>query len=963
MPNFIYGSSNIPVKTVSNISGLTGATGPTGPIGVTGNTGPDKRGSTGNTGPSLIFISKDSNNYLQHYFNDNTIINSTGKIQGITGNFQLQIAGTSLDIYNVLKSDLNNQLYTRNDGSTYTVDMVTFRNISTNSNPYITIVENDGKTIEIKYNLIGISFLGISGGSNGQLLKNTLGNYQTGETGTAYNTSSKTIDAQASNITQRFLITTPSVATGTSNQVKYWEIDPSIGNAFYLSPTTISSGNASTSRYFIVLKAPQNTNNSHSITIIIPPGNTTALPVEYATVNSFSDISNWSLKNISPVVWPLGEVPCFSSTPNAYTFLNFVSIGGIWYGNVIGFNITNMSSVGATFNNSSTTDRTTLYSCRSEVGTVFTRALQLPYGTNAGVTAGICCNSDCTISDTLNILCDGFFIAGLTSAQGTTFCGKLGACCLRDSNNKVLPCQKLKFCDCASIADNSGLQYSWYEFKNSKQSCLDFNCANALESFGACCDGNGNCQSLTKDQCISIGGYYQGDGINCISSKQVPVCYGGTGSCCDSGITCENSVYGPDCISNNKTYFGDGTSCIDFDCRIKGIPCYGIIPNETLNFGDIYENGMVCGIFNPKGTECFGNPIFGSNQSATYAELTEELEEEISCSDYKSIYDFVGYGFTGDSICDAESDSYIVLMSLHPITINESNEIVEYTGTSSDTTEFIWSHGGNYWGPLVNPFTGLVSELTSDKLNYKEGYIYDYTDENTKQNLTINSFIDCGFVRKTNEPSSWLTNNPNSSFNGKWFRNYGLMNTIRMVNSEYAYYYGLTGSNFTQTTYTPTQDATEITSARALSLFNKAYEETNNFISDWFIPSYDELAFIAKNCLSDSEDNVNAKLLQNGGTPMDGWYWSSTGTFDGTTNEYVLNHPSGLTHGTMSWAIKFDSDGLTDQFTTKKAHRIENKYKVRPIKLIRCDKSYFNNTSSDNKYWRITRLDENVIND
>ena len=286
MPNFIYGSSNIPVKTVSNISGLTGATGPTGPIGVTGNTGPDKRGSTGNTGPSLIFISKDSNNYLQHYFNDNTIKNSTGKIQGITGNFQLQIAGTSLDIYNVLKSDLNSQLYTRNDGTTYAVDVVTFRNISTNSNPYITIVENDGKTIEIKYNLIGISFLGISGGSDGQLLKNTLGNYQTGETGTAYNTSSKTIDAQASNITQRFLITTPSVATGTNNQVKYWEIDPSIGNAFYLSPTTISGGSVSTSRYFIVLKAPQNTNNSHSITVIIPPGNTTALPVEYATVNS-----------------------------------------------------------------------------------------------------------------------------------------------------------------------------------------------------------------------------------------------------------------------------------------------------------------------------------------------------------------------------------------------------------------------------------------------------------------------------------------------------------------------------------------------------------------------------------------------------------------------------------------------------------------------------------------------------
>jgi hypothetical protein len=146
-----------------------------------------------------------------------------------------------------------------------------------------------------------------------------------------------------------------------------------------------------------------------------------------------------------------------------------------------------------------------------------------------------------------------------------------------------------------------------------------------------------------------------------------------------------------------------------------------------------------------------------------------------------------------------------------------------------------------------------------------------------------------------------------------------------------------------------------------LSLFNREYEETNEFISDWYIPSYDELAYIAKNCVNDSVNNINAKLLQNGGTPLDGWYWSSTGTFDGTTYEYVLNHPSGLTHGSMAWAISFNSDGNAEQFKTKKAHRTENKYKVRPIKIIRCDKSFYANNSPNNKYWRISRFDENII--
>lgn len=963
MPNFIYGSSNIPIKSVPTILGITGNTGPRGITGPTGPTGPDGRGNTGNTGPALVNIIKNSSNYFQHYFSDGKIINSSTPIEGPKGNVYLQISGISLDTFNVIKNDLNNYIYTKSNGSTYEVDAITFRNITTSSSPYITIENEDPETIEIKYNLIGLSFLGISGGSDGQLLKNVIGNYQSGETGTFYTESSKSIDTKTSNVVQRFLkVTSSSAAQG---KIRYWNIDCSLGNSFYLNPTIIAGTSSETSRYFVILKKPENTNSSNSITVIVPSGNVTSfgnrIAVEYATVNEFSDITDYSLTQISPVVWPLGEVPCFSTQ---YTILNFISIGGVWYGNVVAFLHSSLTSKPTVYDNSNSTSRTLLYGCNPTSGNIFSGSsnfAELLIGTNQGITSGICCNSSCQPEDTLNILCNGYFIAGITSGDGATFCNVIGTCCLRDSSNKTLPCQKLKYCECASIAENANLEFSWYELKNLKKSCADFDCRNALNGIGACCDGLGNCTEVTEIECSQIGGYFQGLGVNCITSKNVSVCYGGTGACCDSGITCENNVNGPDCIANNKTYFGDGTECIDYDCRIKGISCFDIIPGQSLKFGDLYADGMICGIFNPKGSECFGSSIFGSNQTATYEELTEDLEQETSCSLYRSVYDFVGYGFTGDVLCDTDSDSYIVVMSLHPITLDQNNTIIDYTGATGDKTDFTWSHGGNYWGPLIKPFLGVLSELSDDKLTYKEGYVYDYNDENTKLNLSINSFIDCGFVRKTDNPQDWLQNNPSNSFNGKWFRNYGLMNTIRMINAEYAYYFGLTGDSFTAATYSPTQSNDIITSARALSLFNIANEETTEYISDWYIPSYDELAYIAKNCLNDANNNINAKLLQNGGTPLDGWYWSSTGSFNGTTNEYILNHPSGLTHGTVAWAIKFNSDGNSTEFKTKKAHRTENKYKVRAIKLIRCDKSFYAKNSSNNKYWRITRFDENII--
>jgi hypothetical protein len=94
---------------------------------------------------------------------------------------------------------------------------------------------------------------------------------------------------------------------------------------------------------------------------------------------------------------------------------------------------------------------------------------------------------------------------------------------------------------------------------------------------------------------------------------------------------------------------------------------------------------------------------------------------------------------------------------------------------------------------------------------------------------------------------------------------------------------------------------------------------------------------------------------------MDGWYWSSTGSLNITENEMILNHPNGLTHGSVAWAINFDSDGEETLFTTAKANRTTNEYKVRPIKMIRCDKKYQLDNSRNNKYWRLVKLSEDEI--
>ena len=965
MPDFIYGSSPLTKTNVSYSYGYTGPTGNTGPIGPTGPTGADVTGPTGSTGGNLLSIVQQSDGKLRFTFNNGTVFVTSTPIYGPTGNFYLSGSGLSLSAFNVLSSNQPLASYTDVNGASYQVDIINFKNIKTNSSPFISISEGEGedeKTIIVNYSLVGLAFIQASG-TVGTLLKNAPGDIQVGETGTYHDNISKSNDLQMTNVSNRLIIKNPY----TSNNTKIWYLDPEEGNTFYLN------AQSATEESWIILKSPRDGNITTSITVISGPGMNTTKPVRfYYGSGNYSSTPPTNLSQISSVIWPYGDTPCFSSKHDVF---NFISIGGVWYGTYVrrDIHLDNRDTYFDIFENALGPDLDQITAASGEGNFFFIYArnytvsditscrpsgfLTLLDTNNYEIVSGACCKLDCNCSESFNIQCDGYFIPGATCYSGFTFCDTYGSCCLMTGEGQILPCQTMSYCDCATIATNSNMSFVWNKFQGLKQSCDDFDCSISFEGFGACCDGIGGCSQTRAENC---SGYFQGIGTKCITSNNKSICSDGFGACCDSGVTCQNGVTASNYLSEDKTYFGDSSTCETSNCDYRNIPCESVVPGRTLKIGDVYSNGIVVGIFNPNSSICFGNPIFGASASnSTYDSLTTS-GGETSCGTYRTKYDYVGYGFTGpDGLCDEYGDSYVMLMSLHPITLDPSKIVVDFNSEDAYKFTFTWSHGGNYWGPIFDVETGVDEEFISSSLSLKEGYIYDYNDVNTKVNLPFTSFAGCGVSRIIDNPKDWQAKNPNISFNGKWFRNYGFMNTVRMINSEYAYYYGKTGDYYTTSSYQIVTNATEVTSARAVALYNKYLPETNNFVSDWFIPSHDELAFIAKATLNTNiEENVNVKLLQNGGTPLDGWHWSSTGTFTEGSSEYILNHPSGLTHGTSAWAINFNNDGIESQYKVKKANRTSNTYKVRPIKMIRCDGSYATRTSSDNIFWRMVKFEE-----
>ena len=136
--------------------------------------------------------------------------------------------------------------------------------------------------------------------------------------------------------------------------------------------------------------------------------------------------------------------------------------------------------------------------------------------------------------------------------------------------------------------------------------------------------------------------------------------------------------------------------------------------------------------------------------------------------------------------------------------------------------------------------------------------------------------------------------------------------------------------------------------------------ENSNVVSQWFLPSYDEMAFLAAHCSRDSDNpygffDLNSALLSENKIPITGWHWTSTGSFDSSENEGIFDE-SGVTSGSSAWAMYFSETGMASDFKSARKNRFSNRYMVRPIRLIRCDGNYGAESTSEHKAWNIPTI-------
>ena len=265
---------------------------------------------------------------------------------------------------------------------------------------------------------------------------------------------------------------------------------------------------------------------------------------------------------------------------------------------------------------------------------------------------------------------------------------------------------------------------------------------------------------------------------------------------------------------------------------------------------------------------------------------------------------------------------------------------------------------------------------------------------------------------------------------GFWSRNWGMYNSCRLFGSDVAEYYlrsgngiggplfanlktrfGATGyAGFTANFFHTGTPTAKTTIAEGTSVYNRYYYSSEQMksegypqVSRWYVPSIDELSFLAKQCV---DINLQEKLYNYGitfGIPIgsssigaNGYVWSSTGTFDeGVTRQYIqatggspwpnsgengseVILPSDSRYGqistnqfTKAWVLKFPEHDIDTQlppspnsFKVKKAHDFDDKYELRLVRLIRCDQRYYDNNSPEslrNRTWMVPRLTDAAV--
>ena len=710
------------------------------------------------------------------------------------------------------------------------------------------------------------------------------------------------------------------------------------------------------------------------------------------------------------IVWPLELEPCWSGGTDIINFFwlpcderdlggeDSVCPGGAaWHGNVVQWKSQDTDIIAGTDNDP--------FFCHTET-TNFSGDFK-NYNSGMTGTTGACCIGNGICVYTTSSLCHGYYFgAGTTCGAGGTgsVCYNLGACCVKNTQTKKTTCyDDVSSNECIELGNILNYVSS---FGGTGSECIDMKCRDIDNKKGACCNGLGKCMHLTEEECRRRKNYFLGVGVDCSSGSTdiYNVCAGGTGACITGDGICEDGWSGGACIDGGYLYAGNGSICGDVRKTRSSKSTSGCVPEVAglnLQPGDLYAGGMVVGLYIPYGSPVRGAKSFGGNKETPWQELMKGSTGSTGdlgylSEFYKSKYDYHGYGF--DSIgCPeynnmpasqeiARPDAYYVIVSMHPMGITGDREIVNPSEVYGATSEFFWGNRGSSWGPLYDQKTGLYDDI-SKQYNQRvfrtpEGYWYNQGfGEVSLGVLAENTFSSCRKARRLgNGAIQKLQTKSTQSAHGMWHRNWGMYNTIRVISADNALYknYNDDEGTFSGSDFGPGLTGTYVSAFRATRLFDDnlisatgATGSNSDRISSWYVPSHDEMSYIASNCVGgyNRKFNLNAKLIQEDGVPIGGWHWTSTGAFnevkgmtlgigEGIINSAGATGTSGITAdpGSLAWAMKFDVNGESVNFKVGKKNRTHNKYKVRPIRLVRCDGKFADIEDTNYKLWKLPNV-------
>jgi len=764
----LYGSSPYLIKKLQGITGSTGSTGSTGPSGNPGLVG--ATGPTGGTGPNLSGMTLTSSNQVVTTFSDGqAFFSSTGIISGSDGDYYVFVDGQNLvagaaDVF----SGLSFENTVGTNGLNYTVPTLRLRGITTSSRNNTTNViriRDNNTSIGIEYNLSNISYIGICGGSEGQLvIKAPSASFPfNGLTGTEYDRTTQTVNLQSLNYGERvhYVSAIRKSITGTSQDYFYWPIDWENANTFVLNSYQDQKveGRSVVSQ-IVLIRTPENTNSAKGITIIIPSGVTSTdfTVTKFATASEVTGFTLNDEVNYS-ISWPLTYPPCFTEGTDV---INAVHFDGIWYANY-GIYSGNTGNESISWNSS----YTNCPGSYNDTDPIYIPPPEDPLGLCCvGCSAGSSFVTQQSGCQNLMNSGDAYFFPGVltTSYPGCTSSNApVGICCYKNQiENIVKHPELIRACDCLRIARNSNTTpwSHWQIINNCYKNINAIDCSKAFNRTGACCDGFGNCQDdVTSNQCSVQQKFWQGAGTVCTyytPSSDFPVPFeicrgfaGATSGCCTLG-ECVDIQLQSGCTLGQ--YFGCGYTCGSFDCvydppggggggtdvncpqcfngtddvfRLKKYDPSGTTLTgfqRELRIGDFFAGGIVAGVFKPKGTTCLGNAdAFSGLYNGTPIEsynfddlvrpengIAEDIFDSINNGSektaqyYKSVYDPRGYGFTLPNEHAGECDSWLLIVMPWPARIDQ-----RYTVRLSD--------GNNGWKPFeFKTFAQMDSTIKGD---------------------------------------------------------------------------------------------------------------------------------------------------------------------------------------------------------------------------------------------------------